>query len=240
MAVVNVVVEGLVNPRVREIDSKNIIAYSHDAIFDKLEDALDEIESERRRIALARAKEPSYLKQLKFDNLGRLFERINTFWNLMVDAPDEEFYLTHNNSLESEQSAIEVAKIILDNLLVKGTVIKQTYEQRLSLERGAYIEPVTVSEPAYVPFGAAEWHAWTVGVGATLKQIQDSVSYINTSCRIFKCKDCGEIDYVAKSDDLWKVNHGLNPVQRCSSCIQKRRELREKEKDKAQREKGDN
>lgn len=220
MLTVNVVTEG----NVREINSEDIVSYPRDAIFDKLEDALDEIESERRRLALARVKESSYLNQLQFDNLGRLFDRINTFWDLMVAAPDEEFHLRVTDRINSVRTAIDAAKIILDELRVKGTVFKQVYTLKLSLEQGFYIGTHTTSEPAYVPFGAAEGRTCTVNIGATLEEMQRWISDMNTSMRIFKCKDCGELCYVPKSDDLWKVNHGLKPVQRCYSCIQKRKE----------------
>lgn len=56
-------------------------------------------------------------------------------------------------------------------------------------------------------------------IGLSEIDAKEDARFINSECRIYRCKDCGRLTYTEKKDDEFMLQHGLKPRKRCTECI---------------------
>ena len=212
-------------------DESNIVTLTRDQVFDMLEEYISELESQQTMLARARAKVDSLSKQTEFYAVQKTLESTNKFWSILANLSDDDFYISrwHRETLDSPRnSTMNKVTTLMEFLMAKGIVTKRYYRLQVTLEKGAKCVAVTEDVPAYLGVKLYAVNSrYTCDVGISKEDVCAEAADINVSCRIFKCKDCGRIDYISKMDDESKKDRGLQPVKRCFSCIQKRRELKE-------------
>ena len=207
--------------------NNEIIAYSRDEVFDLLETCLDYAETTCKQLARNRAKSDNIVLQIDFEITSKLLKNIEAFWELLRNTSEEEFYVIRDDAYmlkNYEKKFDALANKLFDSIMVKGNIRETTHKLELSVESGASVKTVKLpAKPAYLSLLLVESYKRTYDIYDYSEDITNIAEDINEQCRIYKCKDCGKITYVRKSDDAWKIAHGLKPVQRCDECICKRK-----------------
>lgn len=192
-----------------------IHTYTADEVFDILENYENQIRQQSKQYASAIAKgnrDAHYDVKIN----AAVIKHIDKLWEFIQADNADEYYI-FNRHLTSLCDTTNAALTFCTNLMCKGQLITHRKHLELSLENGAVETSTNEVEDIYLN---------VLKTDGKPAKVDDSAStpadYINQNCRIFECKDCHTITYVAHTDDDWKREHGLKPVQRCSDCIYKR------------------
>lgn len=209
------------------INEDDLMVLTRDEVFDTLEDYEDALQAKQKTYAFTLAKKSDRETQYQYDRAKNALNALDGFWEALRNSFVEEFYidLHRKHKIDKEENVISAFFSLIDNLLYKGTVILRTCEIEFT-EEGAKlnVEEHPDTEPAYVSFKRNK-SAGTY-IYDTCRDYDEAVldvDKLNRENRFFKCKECGKIAYIAKSDDEWKKAHDLQPVQRCYDCVQKRK-----------------
>lgn len=121
---------------------------------------------------------------------------------------------------EAEHNYIQASELFCERLFFEGTLKETWYDVELSLTKGATIKPEVINIPAYISATLTSGLTYSYQAAGAIPLAENTANYINTSCRIFKCKDCGKLAYVRKEDDKDKdkCSKGMKPVKRCVAC----------------------
>ena len=213
------------------INEDDLKVLTRDEVFDTLEDYEDALQAKQKTYAFTLAKKSDRETQYQYDRAKNALNALDGFWEALRNSSVEEFYidLRRKHKIDKEENVISAFFSLIDNLLYKGTVILRTCEIEFT-EEGAKlkVEEHPDTEPAYVSFNRNK-SAGTY-IYDTCRDYDEAVlevDKLNRENRFFKCKECGKIAYIAKSDDEWKKAHDLQPVQRCYDCVQKRKAERQ-------------
>lgn len=212
------------------VNEDELTALTRDEVFDMLEDFEDRLRDKQKDLAYIRAKATDRETQYQYDRVKNALDALDAYWESVRNSPIEEFYINsyRKNQLEKDDNIIWAFFNLLDEILYKGTVILRNCDIEITLNGAKLkVEEHTDEAPYYICF------RHTNGEGSytydTRREYDDAVREVdklNRENRFFKCKECGKITYISKADDERKKVRGLQPVQRCEDCIQKRKDER--------------
>ena len=200
---------------------------TRDEVFDMLEDFEDRFRDKQKDLAYIRAKATDAETRYKYDRVKNALDALDAYWESIRNSPIEEFYINsfRKKQLEKEDNIIWAFFNLLDEILYKGTVTLRNCDIEITLNGAKLkVEEHTDDTPYYICFrhtNGADKYTYD-----TCREYDDAVrevSELNRNNRFFKCKECGKITYISKADDERKKAHGLQPVQRCKDCVQKRK-----------------
>lgn len=151
---------------------------------------------------------------------------INTINQMLVwfKTHESDSFRIHNEinnrvkEFESGGDYLQALKLFCEQLFFEGTLKETWYDVELSLTKGATIKPEVINIPAYISATLTSGLTYSYQAAGAISLAEITANYINTSCRIFKCKDCGKLAYVRKEDDEDKCSKGMKPVKRCVAC----------------------
>lgn len=212
-----------------EKDEDELEPLTPDNVFDILEDIEDDLLNEQKTLAFTIAKGLDRDAQYQYNRIKRALTSLNDLWNTIRDSTIDTFYLNsiRKSKIVENEDAVSAYHELRDALFYKGNVIIRERSIELSVENGAQLktEEHLDENVNYICFaltnGANEYvyDAYRYGVDTMMMEIKT----LNMKNRFFKCKECGKIAYVPKSDDVWKIANNLQPVKRCSDCIKRRK-----------------
>lgn len=212
-----------------DIGTSGIIRLTTNETYDILEDLLNELKTVRKNTVHAHAAglDTDYTASTKMS------QELDKLWNQLDNDDDDIYYLCgtdYNCVTNCHNNPIFRGNAIL-HLLCKGTYDTIEYETKLSPEK-ADVTEIRESHVAYLRLRdvSSDKHL-TLSHSASLTASESTVDYINTNCRIFRCKACGRLTYVDRRKDRDMTDRGLKPVQRCYNCIQTRRRERNENDD---------
>lgn len=209
------------------VNEDELTALTRDEVFDMLEDFEDRFRDKQKDLAYIRAKATDRETQYQYDRVKNALDALDAYWESIRNSPIEEFYINsfRKKQLEKEDNIIWAFFNLLDEILYKGTVILRNCDIEITLNGAKLkVEEHTDDAPYYICFrhtNGADKYTYD-----TCREYDDAiheVSELNRNNRFFRCKECGKITYISKADDERKKAHGLQPVQRCKDCVQKRK-----------------
>lgn len=210
------------------INEDDLVTLTRDEVFDTLEDYEDAMCDKQRALALTIAKSTDRDAQHQYDRLKRALSSLDNFWESIRNSSVTEFYIDQDEKhwIDKDEDVLSAFFSLVNNILCKCNVILRTCDIEFTVEEGAKLKVEEYPDDAtnYICFerthGAS---SYTYDTRRDYKDAVLEVGNLNRENRFFKCKECGKIAYVAKSDDEWKKAHDLQPVQRCYDCIQRRK-----------------
>lgn len=212
-----------------DIGTSDIVSLTTNETYDILEDLLDELKTVRKNTVHA------YVAGLDTDytTSTKMSQELDKLWNQLDNDDDDTYYLSgtdYNCVTNCHNNPIFRGDAIL-HLLCKGTYDTIEYKTKLSPEK-AEVAEIRESHVAYLQLRdvSGDKHL-NLSDSASLTASTSTVDYINTNCRIFRCKDCGRFTYVDHREDQNMIDRGLKPVKRCYNCIQTRRRERNENND---------
>ena len=212
------------------VNEDELTALTRDEVFDMLEDFEDRFRDKQKDIAYIRTKSANMETQCQYDRVKNALDALDAYWESIRNSSVEEFYINsfRKKQLEKDDNIIWAFFNLLDEILYKGTVILRNCDIEITLNGAKLkVEEHLDDSPNYICFrrtNGTEKYTYD-----TCREYDDAireVSELNRNNRFFRCKECGKITYISKADDERKKARGLQPVQRCEDCIQKRRDER--------------
>lgn len=208
------------------INEDDIMGLTRDEVFDILEDYEDALQAKQRTFAITLAKKSDRETQYQYTRVNRALNSLDTLWEAIRNSSVTEFYIDKDRKarIDKDEDVISAYFSLSENILYKGTVILRTCDIEFT-EEGAKlkVEEHPDTEPAYISFVNKGAESYIYDTCRDYNEAVLEVVKLNKENRFFKCKECGKIAYIAKSDDEWKKAHDLQPVQRCHDCIQRRK-----------------
>lgn len=210
------------------INEDDIVTLTRDDVFDTLEDYEDAMRDKQRALALTIAKSADRDAQHQYDRVKGALSSLDNFWESIRNSSVTEFYIDQyrKHRIDKDEDVVSAFFSLVDSILCKCNVILRTCDIEFTVEEGAKlkVEEHPDDDANYACFerthGAS---SYTYDTRCDYGETVIEVDRLNRDNRFFKCKGCGKISYIAKTDDEWKKSHGLQPVQRCHDCIQRRK-----------------
>lgn len=212
------------------VNEDELTTLTRDEVFDMLEDFEDRFRDKQKDLAYIRAKATDRETQYQYDRVKNALDALDAYWESIRNSPIEEFYINsfRKKQLEKEDNIIWAFFNLLDEILYKGTVTLRNCDIEITLNGAKLkVEEHPDDTPYYICFrrtNGADKYTYD-----TCREYDDAireVDKLNRENRFFKCKECGKITYISKADDERKKARGLQPVQRCKDCVQKRKDER--------------
>lgn len=209
------------------VNEDELITLTRDEVFDMLEDFEDRLCDEQKHLAYIRAKANDRKTRYQYDRIKDALDALDAYWESIRNSSVEEFYIdsSRKHQIEKEDDTTWAFFNLLDYILYKGTVTLRNCDIEITLNGAKLkVEEHTDDTPYYICFrhtNGADKYTYD-----TCREYDDAVlevSKLNRNNRFFRCKECGKITYISKADDERKKAHGLQPVQRCKDCVQKRK-----------------
>lgn len=225
----------LISQRILNLNKPNIVSIQLNEIYDIIEDLLDDLKAIRQRIVRLHMNSHMIEQDEDYIVSTRVSKKLDTLWS-KLDTDDADIYYMCKSDLDylmnTDNDAISRSHAML-NLLYKGQYTVKEYNIQLSLEKAELVETSETHE-AYMPLMSTPKEKHITLFDADKLTIRtNTVDHINNNCRIFKCKQCGQLTYIDRSNDQRMIRNGLKPVQRCDACLRERRFNRQNEKDNA-------
>ena len=225
----------LISQRILDLNEPNIVSIQLNEIYDIVEDLLDDLKTIRQHTVRMHINTHMLEQDEDYIVSTHVSKKLDTLWS-KLDTDDADIYYICKSDLDylmnTDNDAISRSHAILD-LLCKGQYTAKKYNIRLSLEKAEIVETSETHE-VYMPFMSTPKEKHITLLDADELTIRtNTVTHINNNCRIFKCKQCGQLTYVERSNDQYMIRNGLKPVQRCDACLRERRLKRQDEKDDA-------
>lgn len=175
-----------------------------------------------------------------------LMSDIVTVHRLIRSIPPDELFFSKEdltdivNGYVRELHYTKALQVILENTYWHFAHTIEDYKVEIS-ESGAilrdesYNEDIFVSEMMLMGLGMTNpdfdeirnsldhSHEFVHEFGLLKEEAKEIADAINNEYRIFRCKDCGRLTYVKKSEDERMRKFGLSPRKRCFYCVSKRK-----------------
>ena len=208
-----------------------ITAYTRAAVVDMLRTAMNNVDAQRQRLSLAQAHgEADRFTGIELNKAASARESLDKLWKFVQNDNAESYYLCNSDKRTIDDpvySEITAAQFLCKYLLRKGTLLEREYSVELVPNIGAAVAVKIDKTEAYLSIYRTDDITYTLEDKREYALVKRKVQHINETARIFKCKQCGKAAYIPRADDARKLAQGLQPVQRCWSCIQTRRRARE-------------
>ena len=210
------------------INEDDLVTLTRDEVFDTLEDYEDAMRDKQRALALTIAKSADRDAHIQYDRVKNVLGSLDNFWESIRNSSVTEFYIDQcrKHRIDEDEDVVSDFFSLVDNILYKCNVILRTCDIEFTVEEGAKLKVEEHADDGanYGCFrrthGAS---SYTYDTHRDYGETVIEVDRLNRDNRFFKCKGCGKISYIAKTDDEWKKSHGLQPVQRCHECIHRRK-----------------
>lgn len=209
------------------VNEDELTTLTRDEVFDMLEDFEDRLRDKQKDLAYIRAKVTDAETQYQYGRVKNALDALDAYWESIRNSSVEEFYIDsyRKNQLEKDDNTIWAFFNLLDYILYKGTVILRTCDIEITLEGAKLkVEEHHDDTSYYICFRHTSGEcSYTYDTHLEYDDAVREVSELNRNNRFFRCKECGKITYISKADDERKKARGLQPVQRCYDCVQKRK-----------------
>lgn len=209
------------------INEDDLMVLTRDEVFDTLEDYEDALQAKQKTYAFTLVKNSDRETRYQYDRVKNALNALDGFWEALRNSSVEEFYidLHRKHEIDKEKNVISAFFNLLDEILYKGTVILRTCDVEITLNGAKLkVEEHPDDTPYYICFRHTNGaDSYTYDTRREYDDAVREVSELNRNNRFFRCKECGKITYISKADDERKKARGLQPVQRCKDCVQKRK-----------------
>lgn len=206
---------------VDNISEEDIRKVTADEAFDILEEWMDAVDDMLARVALSYAK--GDFPACTYRDLKESKEILQKGWEYIQNDASTDYYVVQKVAIPEDADRLAwYAKLTCRAICVSIQAPVRHFCEKLTLENGAEMKEYTVEEPALKSIcydgeidEQTDYDQWNA--------VHKNVKYTNEHCRIFKCKQCGNITTALKSYDEKMTSKGLKPVQRCLACRREHR-----------------
>lgn len=223
---------------IRRVTDDELKELSADAIFDALEPVMDELEQWLKQLTLEYVRSKTYPRY--YHTVRSTLNDLKAVWEYLQNDDAETYVVGYNFTQAYERfehdtadldTALFAGAVLSSNVYAPSTVSEFSHSMTLSVENGATIVTNTTECPAYKCVTCRMKGPYTISVDrAQHVALQKEADKLNSRCRFFVCKECGEVSTSFKDFDASMTERGLKPVQRCRNCRSARRAKAELEK----------
>lgn len=212
------------------LDERNLVTLTFDEALDIVENYENNLIAKQKTSALAYAKDSNIDNNIEYIRSKNALKSLNDFWNDINNSTVNEFYIDKSKyeRIKKEQDIIKAYFSFEESLYHIANVIDRECNIEYTVEHGAVVKtkttPTKADDVYYVSFKltkGADTHYRDICLCYENAKIDAEI--LNKENRFFKCKSCGTVACIKKSDDEKKIAQGLKPVQRCHDCIEKRK-----------------
>ena len=223
---------------IRRMADNDVKELSADAVFDALEPVIDELEQWLKQLTLEYVRSKTYPRY--YHTVRSTLNDLKATWEYLQNDDAETYavgydftqaYERFEQDMDDLNTVLHAGAVLSSNVYVPSTVSELSHSMTLSVENGATIETHTTECPAYKSITCRMKGPYTISVDTAQHIALKRKAYkLNSRCRFFVCKGCGEVSTSFKDFDASMTERGLKPVQRCRNCRSERRAKAEQEK----------
>lgn len=206
------------------VDEDNYQEISIDEIFDALENALNGLEDAcdnlRDGVAYDTNATGRIVRSLSY--CEDVMQRGEELWEQLVNDNEAKYFILDIDAYIFDERT-DVSKIMRSIYKLKPvTFVRESVEIDPDLLK--YVAVKKVDPPEDCLFPAKLWADYKPEIRISrFADCETTAKERNETYRIYRCKDCGLLVDIRRSEDDYIVSKGMKPFQRCELCRKMRK-----------------
>ena len=197
---------------------------SIDKIFDALENALDDLEDAHDNLQNGVAYDTNTTGRVvrSLSYCESEIRRGNELWELLVNDNEAKYFVLDIDEHIFDNHP-DVDKIMRSVYKLKPvTFVRESVE--IDPDSLKYVAVKKVDPPEDCLFPAKLWADYKPEIRiSSVADCETTAKERNETYRIYRCKDCGLLVDIRRSEDDYIMSKGMKPFQRCELCRKMRK-----------------